>query len=207
MFDVLIKGGPVMIPIGLASLFGVAIIIERLLYYRRIDTDEDKLLPRLRATLEQGRFDEALAICEAGDSPMTNLMKVGIENRHRPAEAVKESIVDAASLEVPKLERYLSALGTVATVAPLLGLLGTVTGIIRAFGVIGRLGVVGDPAQLAGGISEALITTAAGLIVSIPATIFYNYLVNKANHTIIRLEIRAGNLQGLLTGEGRGLRR
>jgi biopolymer transport protein ExbB len=207
VIDILVKGGVVMIPIILASLAGVAIIVERLLYYRRIGLDEKGLVERLRATLERGRFDEALAICESSPSPITTIMKAGIENRHRPAEAVRQSIEDAASLEVPKLERYLSALGTVATIAPLLGLLGTVTGIIRAFGVIGRFGSVGDPALLARGIAEALVTTAAGLIVSIPATIFYNYLVGKANHTIIRLENRANELQAMITGEPRGARR
>lgn len=202
MFETLAKGGIIMIPIGLASLIGVAIIIERLLYYRRIGVDEGKFMARLTATLDTGHYDEALAICGAADSPITNLMRAGIENRHRSAEAIKEAILDAASLEVPKLERYLSALGTVANISPLLGLLGTVTGIINAFGVIGRFGMVGDPSLLARGISEALITTAAGLIVSIPATIFYNYLLSKANYTILRLENRATELQALLAGGG-----
>ena len=207
MFDILVRGGFVMIPIALASLIGAVIIIERLLYYRRIRVDEDRILPRLTATLDSGNYDEAMAICESSEAPITHLTRVGIENRHRTAEAVRESIVNAANLEVPKLERYLSALGTVATVAPLLGLLGTVTGIIRAFGVIGRFGSVGDPSLLARGIAEALITTAAGLIVAIPATVFYNYLVSRANHTIIRLESRANVLQALITGEERGARR
>lgn len=207
MFDLLVKGGIIMIPIGIASLVGAAIIIERLFYFRRIGIDEDQLIVRLKATLEKGHFDEALAICEASVSPITNLMRVGIANRHRPAGLLRETMVDAANMEIPRLERYLSALGTVATVAPLLGLLGTVTGIINAFGVIGRFGAVGDPALLARGISEALITTAAGLIVSIPATVFFNYLVGKANHTIIRLENHANEMQALLAGEPRGVRR
>jgi biopolymer transport protein ExbB len=207
VFDLLVKGGIVMIPIGFASLVGAAVIIERLFYFRRIGVDEGRLMPRLKAVLEKGRFDEALAICESNDSPMANLMRVGIANRHRPASLLRDTMVDAANMEVPRLERYLSALGTVATVAPLLGLLGTVTGIINAFGVIGRFGAVGDPALLASGISEALITTAAGLIVSIPATVFFNYLVGRANQAIIRLENRANEMQVLLAVEPRAVRK
>ena len=104
-------------------------------------------------------------------------------------------VSDAANLEIPKMERFLSTLGTVAHIAPLLGLLGTVTGNIRAFGVLGDVGALGgNPAVLARGIAEALVTTAAGIIVSIPAIIFYNYLVNKVNHLIIRLENRVSEL-------------
>lgn len=105
------------------------------------------------------------------------------------------AIGDAANMEIPRMERYLSFLGTIAHVTPLLGLLGTVTGNIRAFGVLGTVGAGGgDPAILARGISEALITTAAGIIVSVPAIGFYNYLVSRVNHSIIRLENRVNEL-------------
>ncbi len=117
-------------------------------------------------------------------------MKVGLEYKDHSEERIKDAIVSAANLEIPRLERYLSALGTIANIATLLGLLGTVTGNIRSFGVLGSMGAVGDPSLLAKGIAEALLTTAAGLIVSIPTIVFYNYLVNRVNHTIIRLENR-----------------
>ena len=96
--------------------------------------------------------------------------------------------MDAANVEIPKQERFLPTLGTIAHVAPLLGLLGTVTGNIGAFGVLGEAGGLADSSQLALGISEALLTTAAGMIVGIPTIMFYNYLVTKANNTIVRLE-------------------
>ncbi|MFW5812593.1 MAG: MotA/TolQ/ExbB proton channel family protein, partial [Alkalispirochaetaceae bacterium] len=106
-----------------------------------------------------------------------------------------------ANLEIPRMERFLTSLGTIAHVSPLLGLLGTVTGNIQAFGVLGSGGVVGgDPSILAQGISEALITTAAGIIVSVPAVAFYNYLVSKVNHSIIRLENRVSELVFFLKG-------
>jgi biopolymer transport protein ExbB len=199
MLELFVKGGPIMYLILFASLVGVVIIIERLIFFRRIRVDEQTLIRRLKATLEKGHADEALAICEANPSPITNLMKVGIENRHHPKQVIREAILDAANLEIPKLERSLSALGTVANLSPLLGLLGTVTGNIRSFGVIG-MGIVGDPAALARGIAEALLTTAFGLIVAIPAIIFYNYLVTKVNNIITRLENRVNELVLLLEG-------
>ncbi|MEW5817017.1 MAG: MotA/TolQ/ExbB proton channel family protein [Spirochaetota bacterium] len=191
-----------MIFIILLAPVATVIIIERLLFFRKIRVDEDKLINRLKATLEKSHFDEALSICENNPSPITNLIKVGIESRHYPQNIIKEMIMDAANMEIPRLERFLSALGTIAHVAPLLGLLGTVTGNIKAFGVLSAFSSVGDPGLLAKGIAEALLTTAAGIIVSIPSIIFYNYLVTKVNHIIIRLENRTNELVFLLGGKG-----
>ena len=201
MLDILEKGGVIMWIIMFLSVIAAVLIIERLFYFRRIRVDEEKMINRLKSTLKKGHFDEALSICENNPSPITNLMKVGIEHRGYSAETIKETILDAANLEIPKMEKHLPALGTITHIAPLLGLLGTVTGNISAFGVLGKLGSVGDPGLLAKGISEALLTTAAGLIVAIPAIIFYNYLVNKVNHSIIRMENRANELVLLLGGK------
>lgn len=195
MLTLISRGGFIVIVILALSVVAAAIIIERLLYFRRIRLDETVLLNRLKSTVAKGRFEEALAICEASPSPITNLSRVGIEHRDYPEEVIKSMITDAANMEVPRMERYLSTLGTIAHIAPLLGLLGTVTGNIRAFGVLGDFGAVGgNPAVLARGIAEALITTAAGIIVSIPAITFYNYLVGKVNHLIIQLENRVNEL-------------
>ncbi len=201
MLDILEKGGMIMWIIMFLSVIAAVLIIERLFYFRRIRVDEEKMINRLKSTLKKGHFDEALSICENNPSPITNLMKVGIEHRGYSAETIKETILDAANLEIPKMEKHLPALGTITHIAPLLGLLGTVTGNISAFGVLGKLGSVGDPGLLAKGISEALLTTAAGLIVAIPAIIFYNYLVNKVNHSIIRMENRANEMVLLLGGK------
>lgn len=203
MLELIQKGGVIMIMIIFLALIAAVIIIERLLYFRKIRTDEETLINRLKFTLQKGHYDEALNICENNPTPISNLMKVGIDHRHNDEGTIKEMIVDAANLEVPKLERLLSPLGTIAHIAPLLGLLGTVTGNIQAFGVLGTFGSVGDPGVLAKGISEALLTTAAGIIVSIPAIIFHNYLVNKVNHIILRLENRANELVVLLSGGGK----
>jgi len=196
------KGGIIMGIILLLSVVATAIIIERFLYFRRIRVDEEKLISRLKMTLQKHHFDEALNICENNPSPIANLLKVGIEYRGYSQNEIKDAIMSAANLEIPQLERYLTTLGTIAHISPLLGLLGTVTGNIKAFGVLGSFGgAVGDPALLATGISEALLTTAAGIIVSVPAISFYNYLVNKVNHIIIRLENRVNDLVLLLGRE------
>ena len=205
MLELFQKGGPVMYFILLCSLIAAVIIIERLIYFRRIRVDEDALLTRLKASLVKGQAEEALALCEAHPSPIANLMRVGIENRRQPKQVIREAILDAASLEVPRLERFLSTLSTVGNLATLLGLLGTVTGNIKSFGVIGQLGVVGDPGLLARGIAEALLTTAFGLIVAIPVIVFYNALVTKVNNIITRLEGRVNQLVALLEGSKNAL--
>ncbi|MFP4300673.1 MAG: MotA/TolQ/ExbB proton channel family protein [Alkalispirochaetaceae bacterium] len=203
MRELLLDGGPILWLIILLSIVGLAIIIERMLFFRKIRTDEDVIINRLKATLQKGHFDEALSICEANPSPVANLMRVGIEHREYSQEVIKDMITDAANMEIPRMERFLSSLGTIAHISPLLGLLGTVTGNIQAFGVLGSGGIAGgDPAILAQGIAEALITTAAGIIVSVPAVAFYNYLVSKVNHSIIRLENRVSELVFFLKGEG-----
>ncbi len=198
MISLIQKGGVIVVLIFALSLVAAVIIIERLLYFRKIRVDEEAMLARLKATMGKGHFDEALSICESNPSPITNLIKVGIEHRQYPKATIREIVMDAASMEIPRMERFLSALGTVANIAPLLGLLGTVTGNIKAFGVLSSAGAVGDPALLAKGIAEALITTAAGIIVALPTIVFYNYLVTKVNHSIIRLENRVNELVLLL---------
>lgn len=201
MLVLISKGGVILVVIFALSIVAIAIIIERLWYFRRIRVDEETLVQRLRSTLAKGRYEEALSICENSPSPITNLMRVGIEHRGYSQEIIKDAITDSANLEIPRMERYLSFLGTIAQISPLLGLLGTVTGNIQAFGVLGDFQAAGgNPAVLAQGIAEALITTAAGIIVSIPAVIFYNYLVSKVNHIIIRLENRVTEMMLLFKG-------
>jgi biopolymer transport protein ExbB len=188
MWDVLVSGGPVMIPICGSAFVATVIIIERLLYFRRLSKNESIILLRLTSVVEKDRFEEALAICDSYPSPFSDIVKAGIQHREYGEEKIKEAIMDSANSAIPKMERYFNALGTIANISTLLGLLGTVTGNIRAFGVLSQSGDIGNPARLAGAIAEALITTAAGLIVSIPVVVFYNYFVAKVNRIITRLE-------------------
>ncbi|MBI9098506.1 MAG: MotA/TolQ/ExbB proton channel family protein, partial [Spirochaetaceae bacterium] len=145
MLDILMKGGVILWVIILLSFIGAAIIIERLLYFKKTRADEDKLFNRIKATVEKKHYDEALFICESTVSPFTRLMKTGIEHRNYPKLIQKEVLQEAANQEIPHLEKSLSFLGSIAHISPLLGLLGTVTGNIQAFGVLGSFGAVSDP--------------------------------------------------------------
>jgi len=194
MLDFIAKGGPVLWVIIALSVAATAIILERFLYFRRINVDEEKLFLRVKSSVEKGHFDEALSICDNNISPLSGLIRVSIEHRDYSESVQKDMLKDAANQEIPHLEKNVSALGTIAHIAPLLGLLGTVTGTMKAFGVLGQFGAVSDPSVLAKGVSEALITTVGGIVVAVPAVIFYNYLVNKVNLILIKMENQVNSL-------------
>ncbi len=198
MFDFIILGGPILWVIMALSVVACAIIIERFLYLRRISGDENKLFVRIKASLLEGHYNEALSICDQNLSPFSTLLKIGIENRHQSEDVQRDILKDAAALEAPALEKGLSALGTISTISPLLGLLGTVTGTMSAFGVLGKFGAVSDPAALASGVSEALITTVGGLVVAVPVVIFYNYFVSRVSGILTVLESRVNTLVVLI---------
>ncbi len=198
MFSVLISGGPVMIPIALCAVMATVIIFERMIFYTSIKKGQKDLLPRIRMSIDKGHYNEAAAICDTVDGPVSRLMKTGISYRDFSEVAIKEAVMNQANREIPRLEHYLSSLGTIANIATLLGLLGTVTGNIQAFGVLGSMGTMGNPAVLAGAISQALVTTAAGLIVSIPAIIFYNYFIAEVNRMVTEMEASVSDLVLLL---------
>jgi biopolymer transport protein ExbB len=188
MLDFLQKGGIVLWILAAISAYVIALIIERLLYFKRIQVDEKKLYERIKTAVEKGHHDEALAICDQNLSPFAALMRAGIENRDYPRTIQKEMLEDAAAQEAPRLEKNIIAIGTIANIAPLIGLLGTVTGTMKSLGVLGKFGAVSDPSVLAGGLSEALINTVSGIVVAVLAFIFHNYLVAKANNYLLRLE-------------------
>jgi Biopolymer transport proteins len=181
-------GGPILWILIAVMAYVLTLIIERLLYFRRISVDETKLYERIKAALEKGHMDEALAICDQNLSPFAALMRTGIENRDYPRNIQKEMLEDAAAQEAPQLEKNIVPIGTIANIAPLVGLLGTVTGTMKSLGVLGKFGAVSDPSILATGLSEALINTVSGIIVAVIAFIFYNYLVTRANNYLLRLE-------------------
>jgi biopolymer transport protein ExbB len=187
VWSFLVKGGVMMIPLAFCSVLGLAIIIERAIALRR----KQILVPEIVSVIENidgpEDFSLAKAICDKYQGPFANIIRVGLESRDLPREEVKETILDQGRQEIRELERGLSALETIAGVAPLLGLLGTVTGMIKVFAVISRIGV-GQAEALSGGISEALITTAAGLSIGITALIAYNYFSNKAENLVLDIE-------------------
>jgi biopolymer transport protein ExbB len=198
MFDVLIKGGPILWVILALAIPVLAILVERILYFRRIATDEDKLFARVKGAIEKGHFDEALAICDTVEAPIGGLIRAGLENRGLSEADLKEAVRDAAVRELPQIEHTIQAVNVIANIAPMVGLLGTVSGIINSFNVLGEFGAVSDPSVLAKGISEALLTTAAGIVIAVPAMIAYAWLSGKANAVISKLEGQANELVRLV---------
>ena len=187
VFAYLVRGGIMMIPLLLSSIIGLAIVIERFISLRR----RKVLIPEIISVVEGFNSAEdiklAINICEKHSGAFASIILTGLQNRDLTVEEVRELLVDQGRQEVRSLERGLSALETIAGVAPLFGLLGTVLGMIKVFTVISQQGT-GQASLLAGGISEALITTVAGLFIGIPALIMYNYFANRAENFILDIE-------------------
>ena len=200
MLELLKAGGWLMLPIVLCSVAALAIVLERAWALRRSVIMPDNLVGQIwqlhkRRLLDDDRIDE---IREG--SALGRMLAAGLVNRFHSREVMKEAISDSGRQVVADMERYLNALGTIASVTPLLGLLGTVIGMIDVFAVIMDAGV-GNPAVLAGGISQALITTAAGLSVGIPSLMFYRYFNNRVDKLIIAMEEQALRLIEVMKGE------
>ncbi|MEA3485094.1 MAG: MotA/TolQ/ExbB proton channel family protein [Candidatus Aerophobetes bacterium] len=190
MLQALIKGGWLMIPLGLCSIFALAIIIEKFISLGVIEHKADRFVKTMGEILvsdDDKKLDKIIALCEMTPSPLARILQAGIKKKDGGRAEIKEAIQDAGSLEVPYLEKHLRILGTIITISPLLGLLGTVMGMIKAFNVISVQGV-GKPGALAGGIAEALLTTAVGLSIAIPSLIFYNYFSHRTDRLIRKLE-------------------
>ncbi len=186
MIDLFVKGGFVMYPILACSIAMVYLGIERWLYLRKVRGDSGEFVRTVNSFLSRNALDEAHAYCETDTGILSNIIKAGLRNQKRGREEVIRAIESAGSVEVAKLERGILILQTVAKIAPLLGLYGTVTGMIRSFRAISATG--GDPIGIAGGISEALITTAAGLTVAIPAYFLSYYYLNRVNKFVLDLQ-------------------
>ncbi|HOK40631.1 MAG TPA: MotA/TolQ/ExbB proton channel family protein [bacterium] len=177
-YNFLAKGGPVMIPIILCSIIGLAIIIERIKLFRKFNYNVDEILENLKTYITMNKFNEAINYCHTIKSPIAKIASKIIISYLEKEKDLEKVVEEELSEEMPILERHLGILGIIANISPLLGLLGTVTGIIKSFTVISQQSL-GDPSKLAAGIAEALITTAAGLIVAIPALAMYNYFLTK----------------------------
>ncbi len=204
MYELVQAGGWLMIPILLCSVIAAGIVVERMWTLRRKKVIPTKLLTGIWNLLNKDALtDRHIAEIETG-SPLGRVLAAGLINRHLSREQIRESIEETGRHVVHEMERFLNALGTISTITPLLGLLGTVIGMIRVFTAITVVGV-GDPGQLAGGISEALITTAAGLTVAIPSLIFYRYLKRKIDERVVSMEQEAMKLVEFLHGDRKQL--
>ena len=200
MFELVQAGGWLMIPILLCSVIAAAIIVERLWTLRQKKVIPEKLLTGIWNLLSNDALTEQHISEIENGSPLGRVLAAGLINRHLSRDLIRESIEENGRHVVHEMERFMNTLGTISTITPLLGLLGTVIGMIRVFTAITVIGV-GDPAQLAGGISEALITTAAGLSIAIPSLIFHRHLKRKIDELVVAMEQEAMKLVEFLHGD------
>jgi biopolymer transport protein ExbB len=187
MWEIVVAGGPFMWPIILCSVIAGAIVLERLWTLQQKRVMPPDLARRIWALLEAGQVNEKVIAALETNSPLGKLLATGLANRHRPRAVLMERVEDTGRHVAHELERFLNTLGTIAGVAPLIGLLGTVTGIIKAFSAIHE-GGLGDPRLLSGGISEALICTAGGLCVAIPSYVAFRYLRGRVEGIVVQIE-------------------
>jgi biopolymer transport protein ExbB len=190
MWEIIKAGGPVMWPIILCSIAAVAIMLERLWSLQDHRVIPPDLTEKVWKLVESRTLTDKHIAALDQNSPLGHILAAGVMNKDRPREIIKESIEDAGRHVVHELDRFLNMLGTIAAVSPLLGLLGTVVGIISAFSAITAQGV-GDPRALSGGIGQALIATAAGLCVAIPSLMGYRYLRGRVDRLVIAMEKEA----------------
>lgn len=187
VLELVLAGGPFMWPIILCSIIAAGIVLERMWTLQRRRVMPPDLTRRIWALVEAGQANDKVIAALEVNSPLGKLLATGLANRHRPRAVLMERLEDTGRHVAHDLDRFINTLGTIAGVAPLLGLLGTVVGIIKAFEAIHTQGL-GDPRILSGGISEALLTTAAGLLVAIPSQVAYRYLRGRVDGTVVQIE-------------------
>ncbi len=202
MWDLIQKGGPVMYLIMILSVISLGIIIERMYSLNRARIDSQKFMDDIINSLKHNKIIESIEMCNRTPGPIAHIIKAGILKHDRSRPEIKEAIDEAAQLEIPRMEKHLPILATIAHIAPLLGLLGTVSGMIKAFQVIQNKAATMtpvNPGDLAAGIWESLLATLAGLLVAIPTYVAYNYLVNHVDSLAYDMERSATDLVNILS--------
>jgi len=203
LWSIVKDGGPLMIPIAVCSLILVAVVFERLISLRRGRVIPKPFVTRFVRQIREGELDrdQALDLCAENGSPVAEVLAGAVRKWGHPAVEVEQAVIDAGERTTNGLRRYLRVFNGVATVSPLLGLLGTVVGMIRAFNAIATADAMGRPELLASGISQALLTTAAGLSVAIPALILYMYFVSRVDRLIIDIDALGQELVNMIAAE------
>jgi len=197
-FELIARGGLLMIPLLACSVLALAIIIERLFCLRRSRIIRLDILLEIEVAIKKNDFTAALDWARKVRSPMTRVAEIALINSDKPKADLRVSIEEAGRMAVPTMERFMTILQTITVISPLLGLLGTVTGMIKVFETIVAEGT-GNASILAGGIAEALLTTATGLSIAIPTLVFYNFLNKKVENLVVEMEHHAVTLHELLT--------
>jgi len=198
--DILRNGGTVFWFILLVSAVAVVVFIERFLHYHRAQINSTEFLNGVRNVLRRDNVVEAISICDATPGPVARLVKTAILNRDHGRERIAEALEEAGLAEVPRLEEKLNLLATVAQIAPLLGLLGTIIGLMHVFNKIQGDGLMAHAGDLSYGVWKALICAGAGLAVAIPAHAGYNYLVSRVNSIVLDMERAATEIVHIVTG-------
>ena len=200
MFELIQSGGLLMIPILFCSILATAIIGERFWFLRKKKIIPPEMVAQVWTLTKSKKLDTMSLKHLKDSSPLGAILATGLMNRGLGRDVMKEAIAESGRQVAHKLERFLNTLGTIATITPLLGLLGTVVGMIKVFAAIVTYGV-GDPAVLAGGISEALVTTAAGLVVAIPCVIFHRYFDGLIDELVLNMEEESLKLIEVIHGQ------
>src|SRR5438270_3611027 len=193
------NGGPVLWLILVSSAAAIVVFIERFLHFHRAQINSIEFLNGVRNVLKRDNVVEALSICDATPGPVARLVKTAILNRDHGRERVREALEEAGLAEVPRLEEKLNLLATIAQLAPLLGLLGTVLGFIQTFALMQDKGLYAHVGDLSTGVWKALVCAAAGLAVAIPAHAGYNYLVSRVNSIVLDMERSATEIVNIVT--------
>lgn len=203
LWDIIRDGGLLMIPIGICSLVLLTLVFERTINLRRGRVIPKPFVSRFLQQISDGELDaeQALELCEKNGSPVADVFAGAVRKWGRPGVEVEQAIIDAGERATNGLRKYLRVFNGVATISPLLGLLGTVVGMIRAFNAIATSNAMGRPELLANGISQALLTTAAGLTVAIPALIVYMYFVSRVDRLIIDIDALGQHLVNHISAE------
>ncbi len=204
LFSIFLKGGFIMWLILACSVIGLMVIIDRFIVLRKAKINIPAFMVRIRGFIKKRDISGAISHCMQENSPVSNIIRKGLKKYKLGHERVQEAIENAGRQEVSKLEKGLPILATVAGIAPLLGFLGTVTGMITTFMTIQDLQGSANPSDLAGGIWEALITTAFGLIVGIPALAFYNYFLNAVKKLVGDMETVANDVVDIIQDTSTG---
>jgi biopolymer transport protein ExbB len=206
LWDIIVSGGVLMIPLGVCSLLLLALVFERTISLRRGRVIPKPFTRRFLEQMRAGELDreQAIELCEESGSPVAEVFAGAVRKWGRPAVEVEQGIIDAGERVTNTLRRYLRMLNAIATLSPLLGFLGTVFGMIQAFNAIASSDALGRPELLAAGISQALITTAAGLTVAIPTAFFYLLFASRVDHLIMDIDALGQELVPLLCAEEMG---
>ena len=198
------NGGPVIWLIILAAAAAAVVFIERALFCHRSQINSAEFLNGVRTVIKRGNIVEAIAICDATAGPVARLVKAAILARDLGRDRVREAVEEAGLIEVPRLEEKLNLLATIAQIAPLLGLFGTIVGFIDIFGQIEQAGLYAHIEMLSHGVWKALVCAAAGIAEAIPAHAGYNYLVSRVNKIVLDMERAAAEIVNIVTENGNG---